>query len=95
MLTDSPISSSPPDRGSKPTMALNSVDLPTPFGPITPTMPPWGSVNDKSSISTRSPNAFLMCLASMTFAPRRGGTGMVMSDTLAFSNERASAAICS
>ena len=34
-----------------------SVVLPAPLGPITPTMPPRGSLNDRSSISTRSPYA--------------------------------------
>jgi hydroxylamine reductase (hybrid-cluster protein) len=39
MLTVSPIFSSPPSSGSKPTMVLNNVDLPTPLGPMTPTIP--------------------------------------------------------
>jgi hypothetical protein len=30
----------------------NSVVLPAPLGPITPTMPPGGSLNDRSSIKT-------------------------------------------
>jgi hypothetical protein len=53
---------------------LNSVDLPAPFGPITPTMPPGGSMNDRSLNSSLSPKAFEMFLASITLPPRRSGT---------------------
>ena len=35
-----------------------SVVLPAPFGPITPTMPPGGSLNERSSISSLSPKPF-------------------------------------
>ena len=41
----------------------NSVVLPAPLGPITPTMPPAGNRNDRSSISTLSPNALWTCFA--------------------------------
>jgi hypothetical protein len=51
----SPIQSAPPSAFSCPTIIRNSVVLPAPFGPITPTMPPRGSLNERSSISTRSP----------------------------------------
>ncbi len=40
---------------SCPVMMLNSVDLPAPLGPITPTMPPGGSMKDRSSNSSLSP----------------------------------------
>ena len=55
---------------------LNRVDLPTPLGPMTPTMPPWGSVKDRSSISTRSPKALLAGVRpSITFAPKTRAHG--------------------
>jgi hypothetical protein len=40
---------------SWPVIILNSVVLPAPLGPMTPTMPPGGSLNSRSSISSRSP----------------------------------------
>ena len=43
-------------------MVLNSVVLPTPFGPMTPTMPLRGSVNDRSLISTRPLEALVEVL---------------------------------
>ena len=73
------MSSVPPSTGSRPMIILNRVDLPTPFGPMTPTMPFGGRSNDRSSMSTRSPKALCRWLASMTFAPRRGGTGIWIS----------------
>ena len=39
----------------------NSVVLPAPLGPMTPTMPPGGSLKVRSSISSRSPKPFLRC----------------------------------
>ena len=39
-------------------MVLNSVVLPTPLGPMTPTMPLRGSVKDRPSIRSRSPKPF-------------------------------------
>ena len=53
-LTVSPTRTEPPSGFSSPTMVLNSVVLPTPFGPMMPTMPLRGSENDRLSISTRS-----------------------------------------
>ena len=38
---------------SWPTIMRNSVVLPAPFGPITPTMPPGGSLKERSSIRSR------------------------------------------
>ena len=43
---------------SWPTIMRNSVVLPAPFGPITPTMPPGGSLKERSSISSLSPKPF-------------------------------------
>jgi len=38
---DSPLKSTRPRRGDrKPTIVLNTVDFPAPFGPITPTISP-------------------------------------------------------
>ena len=51
----SPIVTVPASAGSCPVSILNSVVLPAPFGPMMPTMPAWGSENDRSSISSRSP----------------------------------------
>ncbi len=43
-------------------MVLNSVVLPTPLGPMMPTMPLRGSENDRLSISSRSPKPLLRLL---------------------------------
>ena len=42
---------------SWPVSMRKSVVLPTPFGPMTPTMPPGGSLKERFSISSRSPIA--------------------------------------
>ena len=47
---------------SWPVIMRNSVVLPAPFGPITPTMPPGGSLNERSSISSLSPKPFERCV---------------------------------
>ena len=39
---------------SAPVIMRNSVVLPAPFGPMTPTIPPGGSLNERSSISSLS-----------------------------------------
>ena len=41
-----------------PVIILNSVVLPAPFGPITPTIPPGGKRNDRSLISSLSAKTF-------------------------------------
>jgi hypothetical protein len=45
-----------PESGfSWPVMILKRVDLPAPLGPMTPTIPPGGSVKDRFSKSSLSP----------------------------------------
>jgi len=51
----SPNSIEPESGFSCPVIIRNSVDLPAPFGPITPTMPPGGRLNERSSNSSRLP----------------------------------------
>ena len=63
---------SPLSGFSSPTIMRNSVVLPTPLGPMTPTIPLRGNENDKSSISSRSSKPLLSLLASITVPPRRG-----------------------
>ena len=55
MLTVSPTRSSPASGFSWPVIMRKSVVLPAPFGPMTPTMPPFGSEKLRSSISRFSP----------------------------------------
>ena len=76
-------------------MVLNSVDLPTPLGPITPTMPLRGSENERPSIRERSPKPFLRSVASITWLPRRGPGGIWISSKSSFRVFSASAAISS
>ena len=63
----------------RPTIMRKSVVLPAPFGPITPTMPPGGSENVRSSTSSRSPKPFATPSASTTTSPSRGPGGMWIS----------------
>ena len=49
------VSSSPRASPASVTIIRISVVLPAPFGPMIPTMPPGGSLNDRSSYSNRSP----------------------------------------
>ena len=78
-LTVSPTRSSPASGSSSPAIIRKSVVLPAPFGPITPTMPPGGSENDRSSTSRRSPKPFATPSASTTRSPSRGPAGMWIS----------------
>ena len=57
---------------SLPMIILNSVVLPAPFGPITPTMPPGGSLKSSPSMSVQPSKPFLMWSASSTTPPSRG-----------------------
>ena len=95
IFTVSPIFSSPPSRGSRPTMVLNRVVLPTPFGPITPTMPLRGREKDRPSMRTRSPKPFFRSLASITTVPSRGPGGIWISSKSSLRVFSASAAISS
>ncbi len=63
---------------SWPVSMRNSVDLPAPFGPITPTMPPGGMVKSRFSISSLSPIAFFRPMTSITLPPRRWPFGMMI-----------------
>ena len=68
--------SEPASGFSSPTIIRNSVVLPAPLGPITPTIPAGGSVKERSSISSRSPKPLRRSSASITVPPRRGPGGM-------------------
>ena len=57
--TVSPMRIEPPSGCSSPMIIRNSVVLPAPFGPITPTMPAGGKENERSSINSFSPKAFV------------------------------------
>jgi hypothetical protein len=73
--------SSPESGFSAPVIILNSVVLPAPLGPMTPTMPALGSENDRSSMSSSSPKPLLRSLASITTSPRRLPEGMKISSS--------------
>ena len=77
-------------------MVLNSVVLPTPLGPMTPTMPLRGSENDRPSMSSpRSSKPFSRSFTSMTMLPRRGPGGIWISSKSSLRVRSASAAISS
>ena len=76
IFTVSPTFRVPPSRGSRPTMVLNRVDLPTPLGPITPTMPLRGREKDRPLIRERPSKPFCRFSASITTLPRRGPGGI-------------------
>src|SRR3954449_9941730 len=75
---------SPASGVSSPAIMRNSVVLPAPFGPITPTIPAGGSENVRSSKSRRSPKPFDTPFASITTSPRRGPGGMWISTLSSF-----------
>jgi hypothetical protein len=54
-FTVGPVRISPESGFSTPVSMRKSVVLPAPFGPMMPTMPPAGSLNDRLSMSRRSP----------------------------------------
>src|SRR5262249_38534956 len=100
-FTVSPIFTVPLSGCSNPTIVLKSVVLPTPFGPMMPTIPLRGSENDRSLISTRSPKPLTRWSTSITVLPRRGPGGIwissksslrVFSASLAISSYRSSRA---
>ena len=74
---------------------LNSVVLPTPFGPMTPTMPFGGRLKLRSSISMRSSKPLFRPLTSTTTLPRRGPGGIWISSKSSLRWLSASAAISS
>ena len=76
-------------------MVLNSVVLPTPFGPMMPTMPLRGSEKVRSLISTRSSKPLVRWCASMTVLPRRGPGGIWISSKSSLRVFSASVAISS
>ena len=94
-MTVSPTLTAPASGCSSPTMVLNSVVLPTPFGPMMPTMPLRGSENDRLSMSTRSSKPLTRSLASITVLPRRGPGGIWISSKSSLRVFSASAAISS
>ena len=61
---------------SSPATSLSRVDLPAPLGPMIPTMLPGGIERSRCSSSSRSPNALVTSLISITVLPRRGPGGM-------------------
>jgi hypothetical protein len=52
---------------------------------MTPTMPPGGSLKDRSSISSLSPKPLLRPSTSMTLSPRRSPGGMMICAVVGFS----------
>ena len=75
-----PSFTSPESGFSLPVIMRNSVDLPAPFGPITPTIAPGGTLNESLSSSIRSPKPLVTSVNSMTSLPRRSATGMKISE---------------
>ena len=73
----------------------SSVVLPTPFGPMTPTMPFGGRLKLSPSISVRSPNPLTRLRASTTRRPSRGSGGIWIRSKSSRCRDAASAAICS
>ncbi len=95
ILTVSPTLIVPESGCSRPWIILNSVVLPAPFGPITPTMPLRGSVKLRSSIRSFSPKPLVRLLTSTTTLPSRGPGGIWISSKSSFRILSASAAISS
>src|SRR3712207_9529282 len=75
----SPSLSSPASGVSSPTTIRNRVDLPTPLGPTTPTIPARGSEKLSPSNRMRSPKPLTSLSASSTLLPSRGPAGAVVS----------------
>ena len=85
----------PLSGSSSPMIILNSVVLPTPFGPMTPTIPFGGSEKLRSSISIRSSNPLDSLSTSTTSDPSRGPGGIWISSKSSLRFWSASAAISS
>ena len=74
-----PIVILPASGFSLPVIMRNSVVLPAPFGPMTPTIAPAGMRNERSSIRSLSPYALRTFSNSITASPSRSATGMKIS----------------
>ena len=61
---------------SSPVIILNSVVLPAPFGPMTPTMPPRRQVEVQAVDQQRVAEPLAQVPASTTTSPRRGPGAM-------------------
>ena len=94
-MTVSPTLIVPSSGFSSPTIILNRVVLPTPFGPMTPTMPLRGRLKERSSNRHRSPKPLTRSLTSTTTLPRRGPGGIWISSKSSLRFLSASAAISS
>ncbi|SHY55177.1 Uncharacterised protein [Mycobacteroides abscessus subsp. abscessus] len=69
--------------------------LPTPLGPITPTMPLRGSVNERSLMRVRPSKPLSRCSTSTTTLPSRGPVGIWISSKSSFRVFSASVTISS
>ncbi len=76
-------------------MVLNSVVFPTPFGPMTPTIPLRGKENDRSLMSTRPSKPLSRFPTSTTTLPSRGPAGIWISSKSSLRCRSASVAISS
>ena len=83
--TVSPIAIVPLSGFSAPMIIRNKVVLPTPLGPMIPTIPAWGNEKFKFSMSKRSPNPLFRFSDSITLVPKRGPGGMNISSFSSFS----------
>src|SRR5437660_12731586 len=59
-----------------PVRQLKNVDLPAPFGPISPRMSPCSSVTEASSTALKLPNALVIPRASRSMACSRVSLGL-------------------
>ena len=95
-MTVSPTLTAPESGFSSPTIVLNSVVLPTPFGPMMPTMPLRGK--RERQVLDQHPVAEALAsgpCASITVLPRRGPGGIWISSKSSLRVFSASAAISS
>ena len=89
-MTVEPTVTSPSSGVSFPRIILSRVDLPIPFAPTIPRMPPGGRLNSRPSISVLSPKPFFRSRTSMTLSPRRGPGGMRRSTSSSWKSGRMS-----
>src|SRR3954454_25323153 len=70
-----------PDVGGRsPPRQLNIVDLPAPFGPISPTISPSPTLIDASETARKPPNCFVTALASSSMTALLAGRNAVGKD---------------